>query len=145
MTIEALRKEMMAAMKNGNKERKETISVLVGAAMNMAIAEKSKDNVTEAIVDKAILKELKTVKEQIDTCPANRTDLLEQYKARYAVINEFAPQMMGKDEIIAILTKDFAEVIASKNKGMIMKSVMPVLKGKADGKLINECVAELCK
>ena len=53
--------------------------------------------------------------------------------------------MMSEDEVREIINTQFAEVIASKNKGMIMKSVMPALKGKADGKLINKVVEELCK
>jgi uncharacterized protein YqeY len=52
---------------------------------------------------------------------------------------------MGIDEIKALLETDFADVIATKNKGQIMKTVMPVLKGKADGKDISDAVAELCK
>ena len=52
--------------------------------------------------------------------------------------------MMSEEEIVALLEKDFAEVLASKNKGQIMKSVMPALKGKADGKLINQIVARYC-
>ncbi len=39
----------------------------------------------------------------------------------------------------------FADIVAQKNKGMIMKNVMPELKGKADGKLINQVVAKLCE
>ena len=53
--------------------------------------------------------------------------------------------MLSREEILDILNTKFAEVIATKNKGLIMKNVMGELKGKADGKLINECVAELCK
>ena len=53
--------------------------------------------------------------------------------------------MMSDDEIKAFLNENFADVIATKNKGAIMKEVMPALKGKADGKAINMIVAELCK
>jgi len=53
--------------------------------------------------------------------------------------------MMSEDEIRTFLQENFAEVLASKNKGAIMKEVMPALKGKADGKAINMIVAELCK
>ena len=81
----------------------------------------------------------------IDTCPAERTDLLAEYQARYDVINEYAPSLMSEDEVKAFLTEKCADVIATKNKGMIMKTVMPQLKGKADGKVINAVVAELCK
>ena len=51
---------------------------------------------------------------------------------------------MSAEEIEQKLLAEFADVIATKNKGMIMKSVMPVFKGKADGKVINEVVAKLC-
>jgi hypothetical protein len=53
--------------------------------------------------------------------------------------------MMSEDEIRKFLTEKFEAVIATKNKGAIMKEVMPALKGKADGKAINMIVAELCK
>lgn len=53
--------------------------------------------------------------------------------------------MMSEEEIRNYINENFADVIATKNKGNIMKSVMPALKGKADGKLINTIVAELCK
>ena len=49
------------------------------------------------------------------------------------------------EEVKEILTSKFAEVLATKNKGMIMKTVMGELKGKADGKVINQVVGELCK
>ena len=51
--------------------------------------------------------------------------------------------MMSADEIEQKLKTDFADVIATKNKGQIMKAVMPALKGKADGKLINQVVSKL--
>ena len=53
--------------------------------------------------------------------------------------------MMSEEEIRAILEKDYADVIATKNKGQIMKTIMPAFKGKADGKLINQIVADLCQ
>ena len=52
---------------------------------------------------------------------------------------------MSAEEVKAFIEEKFADVVASKNKGMIMKNVMPELKGKADGKVINEVVGELCK
>lgn len=85
------------------------------------------------------------VKEQIDTCPADRTELLESYRKRYAVIEEYAPKMLTAEEVKALILEKFADVVATKNKGMIMKNVMGELKGKADGKVINQIVAELCQ
>ena len=83
MTLEKLQKDMIAAMKARDKERKDSISSLVSAVKKVGIDNGCRDNIPEDIVDSVILKEIKSVKEQIDTCPADRTDLLEQYKARY--------------------------------------------------------------
>ena len=52
---------------------------------------------------------------------------------------------MDAAEVKAYLEEKFADVIATKNKGQIMKAVMADMKGKADGKVINKVVAELCK
>lgn len=145
MTLEKLQKDMIAAMKARDKERKDSISSLVSAVKKVGIDNGCRDNIPEDIVDSVILKEIKSVKEQIDTCPADRTDLLEQYKARYDVFNEYAPKLLSEDEVRDILTTKFADVIATKNKGQIMKAVMAELKGKADGKVINQVVAERCK
>ena len=145
MQLETLQKDMIAAMKAHDKQRKEAISSLISAIKKVAIDEGHREDIKEDLVDRVILKELKTVKEQIDSCPADRTDLKEEYQLRYDVINEYAPALMSAEEVKAFIEEKFADVIASKNKGMIMKNVMPELKGKADGKVINEVVGELCK
>lgn len=145
MQFETLQKAMIAAMKAREKERKDSISVLVSAAKKLAIDEGCRDNIPEELVDRAILKEIKSVREQIDTCPADRTDLKEQYTAALAVMEEYAPKMLSEDEVRTIITEKFADVVATKNKGQIMKAVMAELKGKADGKVINGIVSELCK
>ncbi|MGN0437883.1 MAG: GatB/YqeY domain-containing protein [Lachnospiraceae bacterium] len=145
MTLEVLQKDMIAAMKARDKARKDSISSLVSAIKKVAIDEGCRDDIKEELVDRVILKELKTVKEQIDSCPVERAELLAEYQARYDVINEYAPTLMSEDEVRSFITEKFADVVASKNKGLIMKNVMPELKGKADGKVINGVVAELCK
>ena len=145
MKLETLQKDMIAAMKAKDKGRKDSISSLIGAIKKVAIDEKVRDDIPEELVGRVLLKELKSVKEQIDTCPAERTDLLEAYKERFAVIEEYAPKMLSAEEVKDLIMEKFAEVVASKNKGMIMKTVMAELKGKADGKIINQIVAELCK
>lgn len=144
MTLEALQKEMIAAMKAKDKVRKDAISNLIAAVKKYGIDNGVRNDITEEMTDAVILKELKAAKEQIDTCPADRTELIEEYTAKYNIINEFAPVQMSAEEIKAVLTEKFADVIQTKNKGMIMKTVMAELKGKADGKIINAVVAELC-
>ena len=145
MKLETLQKEMIAAMKAKDKTRKDVISSLIAAVKKYGIDNGIRNDITEEITDSVILKELKTAKEQLDTCPAEREDLIEQYTTNYELIKEYAPTLMSEDEVRAILTEKFADVIATKNKGMIMKTVMAELKGKADGKVINVVVAELCK
>ena len=143
MTIKELQSAMIAAMKARDKARKDSISGLIAAVKKAAIDAGCRDDIPEDMVDSVVLKELKTAKEQLDTCPADRTELIEEYKARIAVITEFAPKQLSADEIKAIITEKFADVIATGNRGMIMKAVMGELKGKADGKLINQIVSQL--
>ena len=145
MQMEQLQKDMIAAMKAKDKPRKEAISSLVSSVKKAAIDAGCRDDIKEDMVDQVILKELKTVKEQIDTCPAEREDLKAEYQFRYDVIQEYAPSLMSEEEIRNFIMEKFADIVAQKNKGMIMKNVMPELKGKADGKLINQVVAKLCE
>ncbi len=145
MDIELLRKDMVAAMKAKDKPRKEAISSLISAVKKVAIDEGCRDDIPEEMVNRVILKEMKTVKEQIDTCPDARADLKAEYQFRYDVISEYAPKLLSAEEVKTILQEKFADVLATKNKGQIMKTVMAELKGKADGKVINQVVAELCQ
>ena len=145
MQFAELQKQMIAAMKAKDKVRKEAISSLVSAAKNVAMDEGCRDDISEEIVGRVILKEMKTVKEQIDSCPDSREDLKAEYQARYDIIAEFAPQMMSAEEVESYITEKFADVVATKNMGQIMKAVMGDLKGKADGKVINATVKKLCQ
>ncbi|MCH5268777.1 MAG: GatB/YqeY domain-containing protein [Lachnospiraceae bacterium] len=145
MQFETLQKDMVAAMKARDKARKDTISSLISAVKKLAIDEGKRDDIPEELVDRAIIKEEKTAQEQVDSCPAEREDLKAEYQARLDVIKEYAPKMMSPEEIEEVLTTKFADVIATKNKGQIMKTVMAELKGKANGKDINQIVAKLCQ
>ena len=144
MKLETLQKDMIAAMKAKDKERKDAISSLVSAVKKAAIDGGCRDDVPESLVDQVILKEQKSAREQIDTCPDERQDLKAEYQLRYDVISEYAPRQMDADEVRAYIAEKFSEELATKNKGLIMKAVMADMKGKADGKLINQVVAELC-
>ena len=143
MELKELQSAMIAAMKARDKGRKESNTVLVCAAKKLGIDNGCREDIPEDMVNQAILKEIKSVKEQIDTCPADRTDLLESYQRRYDVMNEFAPKMLSAEEVKEIISSKYADVIATGNKGQIMKTVMPEFKGKADGKIVQQVVAEL--
>lgn len=146
MTLDMLMKEMVAAMKAKDKARKDVISSLVDAIKKAAIDKNCRNNIPEDMVDTVILKEQKTVQEMIDTCPAARTDLLDAYNYRMSVISEFAPKLMSEEDIRRFLVDTITNsglTFSPKAKGSIMKMVMPLLKGKADGKLINKVLTEL--
>ena len=145
MTFETLHSDMVAAMKAHDKARKAVISTLIADVKKAAIDAGTRDDIREALVDQVILKSQKTAKEQLDSCPDDRAELKAEYQFNYDVICEYAPRMMSEEEIRQFLSDNYADALATKNKGQIMKSVMPALKGKADGKVINAVVAELCK
>ena len=147
MTLEILQKEMIAAMKNKDKERKDVLSSLIGAIKKAAIDQKCKDNITEKLVDEVILKEKKTVQEMIDTCPADREILLQEYKSKMEVINEFAPQLVtDENEIKQMIYRIISTTdIHESGKSAVMKAVMPKLKGKVDMKVANKVLVEILK
>lgn len=142
MTLEQLQKDMIAAMKAGDKNRKEVISSLVSAVKKAGIDNGCKDNITEDLVAQVLLKEQKTAKEMIDTCPASRTDLLDKYNYNFGVISEYAPKLVTDPEeikamIAAALDEQGLEYI-KKNKGVVMKA----LKGRADMAIVNKVTGE---
>lgn len=145
MQFKQLQDDMIAAMKARDKVRKDAISALVSAAKKVAIDEGCRDDIKEELVDRVILKEIKSVKEQLETCPESRGDLRAEYQARYDIFMKYAPQMMSAEEVEKFITEKYADVVSGKNKGLIMKTVMPELKGKAEGSVINQVVAKLCQ
>lgn len=143
MTLEEMQKEMIRAMKDGKKLRKDTISSMISAIKKAAIDAKCKDNITEDFVNQVILKEKKTMQEMIDTCPASREDTLVEYGIKMKIINEFAPKQLTEDELRKEVRHLLATIdIQGDSKGAVMKALMPYLKGKADGKLINKIICE---
>ena len=90
-------------------------------------------------------KEIKQLKETIEMTPADRTDILAECNSRLAVLEEYAPKMMDEEEIKAVVSEVLAalglDAPTAKEKGKIMKELMPKVKGKADGKLVSEVVA----
>jgi uncharacterized protein YqeY len=143
MQFTTLQKDMMQAMKDHDKVKKDALSTLVSATKKLAIDAGCREDIPDEMTDQAILKEIKSVKEQIETCPDSRAELKAEYEARLKVFEEYAPKMLSAEEVEAVLKEKFADVLATGNKGQIMKAVMGELKGKADGKVINEVVAKL--
>lgn len=140
--IEEVRSDMVKAMKAGDKETKETLSMLLAALKNKAIDKRS--DLTEEEEVQVILKEIKQTKETLEMTPADRTEIIDECNKRLAVLEDYAPKMMDESEIHEIVTATLKEIgietPTAKDKGKIMKSLMPKVKGKADGKLVNEIV-----
>ena len=143
--IDEVRKAMVAAMKEGNKERKDSLSMLLSALKNKVIDKRA--DLTESEENEVVLKEIKQTKETLEMTPADRTDIVEECQKRIAVYEEFAPKMLSADEIKEVIQGVLNELsIASptaKDKGKIMKVLMPKVKGIADGKLVNEVLSSM--
>lgn len=140
--IEEVRSDMIKAMKAGDKETKETLSMLLAALKNKAIDKRA--DLTPEEETQVILKEIKQTKETLELTPADRTDIIEECQKRLAVLEPYAPKMMDEAEIKEVVSAVLAELgldtPTAKDKGKIMKNLMPKVKGKADGKLVNEVV-----
>ena len=129
---------MVKAMKAGDKERKNALSMLLSALKNATIDKRS--DLTEEEADVIVRKEIKQTQETLDTTPAERTEIIEECKFRIAVYEEFVPKMM-EAVIKETLTELGIDAPTVKDKGKIMKVLMPKVKGKADGKLVNQLLS----
>ena len=138
-----VRKAMVAAMKAKDKERKDSLSMLLSALKNKAIDKR--EDLTEAEENEVVLKEIKQTKETLEMTPADRTDIIEECSKRIAVYEESAPKMLNEDEIKTVIDGVLKELEietpTGKDKGRIMKVLMPKVKGIADGKLVNQVLA----
>ena len=162
--IDEVRADMVKAMKAKDKDTKETLSMLLAALKNKAIDKR--EDLTPEEETQVILKEIKQTKETLDMTPADRTeikqtketleltpadrtDIIEECKKRLAVLEAYAPKMMDEAEIKEVVASVLAEMgldaPTAKDKGKIMKNLMPKVKGKADGKLVNEIVSTFMK
>ena len=143
--IETVRAEMVNAMKNKDKERKEILSLLLAALKNVAIDKRA--DLTEEEENSVVLKEIKQLNDLLEQTPADRTDIIELCRYRIGVLEEFAPKMLNEEEskeLIAEVMQGLGiDAPAPSDKGKIMKELMPKVKGKADGKMVNQLVADM--
>ena len=143
--MEDVRAQMVQAMKSGEKERKEALSMLL-AALKAKFIDK-REELTEEEENAVVLRELKQTKETLESAPADRADIREQCERRITVLQEFAPREMREEEIRAQIQASLAalgiEQPTIRDKGRLMKELMPRVKGKADGALVNRLVTEL--
>ena len=143
--IDEVRSAMVQAMKAGDKQTKETLSMLLAALKNKAIDKRA--DLTEEEETQVVLKEIKQTKETLEMTPPDRTEIIEECNHRLAVLEQYAPQMMDEVQIQEVIQATLAELgidaPTAKDKGRIMKTLMPKVKGKADGKLVSDLVGKL--
>ena len=137
--IDTVRAAMMQAMKDKQKERKEALSLLLSALKNKAIDKRAE--LTEEEENAVVLREIKQCQESIDTAGGREAIIAEK------VYQEFAPRMMDEDAILQEIRAVLAELNlprpTAQQKGTIMKNLMPRVKGKADGALIQKMLSSL--
>jgi len=141
--MDNVRAGMMAAMKNKDKVRKDALSALLSALKSKAIDNRGELSEDDAIA--VVAREIKQMKETMDTAPAGYEAVKEECAAKIAVLSEFMPKQMDEEEIKEVIRGVLAQLglekPEAKQKGIIMKNLMPLVKGKADGKLVNEILA----
>ena len=138
--IDVVRVEMMAAMMAKDKERKNVLSSLLTALKNVQIDKR--EELTEAEEDQVVLKLIKQSKETLEMTPADRQDIIDECNYTIKVLEEYAPEMMDENKIKEVIDGVLKELSIDKpsasDKGKIMKVLMPKVKGKADGGLVNK-------
>ncbi len=136
-----VRKAMTDALKAGDKPRKEALSLLLAALKNKWIDKR--EDLTEDEENAVVYKEIKEAQETLDTTPADRTDIREEARFRMEVWSAFAPERMGEEDVgalVAAVAQELGGGLTVKDKGRLMKALMPRLKGKAEGGLVNRVV-----
>jgi len=139
-----LTEDLKQALKNGDKVRRSVIRLGMSAIKNAEIARQA--DLTDPDILGVIAKEVKQRHESIEAFKqGSRQDLVAQEEAELAVLEEYLPRQMTRDEIIAEARRVIAEVGAQGpgDKGKVMPKLIPQLKGRSDGREINEIVTEL--
>lgn len=141
---EKINDDLKTAMKSGDKTRLETLRMLRAQIIEF---EKSGSNRKMTVDDamKILLSAVKKRKESLEMYEkASRQDLVEKESKEISIIQEYLPKQMNREEAEVIIGKIVAETSASSSKdiGKVMPIVMKELKGKIDGKVINEIVKQ---
>jgi len=141
---ERLLNDFKEAMKNKDTVLKDTIQLLRSAVLKV---EKDKQITLddEGIIE-VLAKELKSAKDTLaEMEKSDRGDLIEKAKREIEIIQQYLPQQLSREEVEAIVKEAIQETgaLSVKDIGKIMKVVMPKVKGRADGNLVNEIAREL--
>ena len=136
--------DLKQAMSSGDKVRRSAIRLLLAAIGNAEIARRAA--LDDADILGIIAKEVRQRHESIEAFKqGNRPDLVTQEEAELAVLQEYLPQQMTREEIMEAARRIIEEVGAQGpgDKGKVMPKLIAQLKGRADGREINAVVTEL--
>lgn len=144
MTLsEKINNDLKEAMKNKDSFRLGVIRMVKGA---MQLAKPNpREELTDDDIISVISKQIKMRKDAIkDFELAGRNDLVEQNNKEIEILNTYMPKQLSSEELNEIIDKVFDEVkpTSTKDIGMIMKSISPLVKGKADMSLVNNLIRE---
>ena len=149
MTYNELQNAKVAAMKSGDKVRIKVLNDIIILVQKEQTKGKAKIEATDDMVAQCATKAQKTLEEMVATCPDSGAyaERKADYLAQLAVVKEYAPQMITdadeiKNLILDILGSNEIEFV-KKNKGLVMKAVMPILKGKVDMAVANQVIDKL--
>ncbi|MEK4222964.1 GatB/YqeY domain-containing protein [Bacillus sp. FSL W8-0116] len=140
--LERLNHDMKQAMKNREKEKLSVIRMLKAALQNEAI-KLGKSELAEDEELTVLSREVKQRKDSLQEFQnAGREDLVEKIQTELTYVSEYMPKPLTEDELEQIVTETIAEVNASSKAdfGKVMSAIMPKVKGKADGSLVNKLV-----
>ena len=146
---EQIKTDMITAMKNKDKDKKMILSYLVAQLKNVEIEKRRP--LTDDEVNEVINKQIKQTQDVLTLTPKHRLDIIKENEFTISVLKEYQPVMMDENairhEIYATCSDMGIEVssLTAKNKGKLMGKLMPRVKDKADGKLVNQIVSEYCK
>lgn len=136
--------EVKLSLRQGEKLKCSVLRMLVSAISYAEIA-KQKTFTDEEIIG-VIAKEIKQRRESIDAYKqANRPELVEKEQQEMEILQSYMPEQMGEAELTLIIKKVISETGAStpQDKGKVMGKLMPLVKGKADGQMVNNLVTAL--
>jgi uncharacterized protein YqeY len=139
-----LRDDLKLALKSKDVCKLSVVRVLLAECKN---EEKARMHLLDdgEVVD-VIGREAKRRKESIEAFQAGkRPDLVANEEAALKIITTYLPEQMSRDEVLAVVCEVVGATQAAgpKDKGRVMSQLMPMVKGKADGKMVNEIVTEL--
>ena len=138
--------DLKQAMKSGDTVKRSALRLLMAAITNAEIARRA--TLEDGDILGIIAKDIKQRQESIDAFKqGNRQDLVAQEEAAMAILQPYLPQQLSHEEVVEAARSVIQEVGAQgpADKGRVMSRIMAELKGRADGREINEVVTELLK